>query len=218
MRPETIYEVLRDRICWLEYPPGRWLRETDIAAEFGVSRTPVRSVLARLAAEGLVEIRRGVGTQVTEIDLPGLMQTLELRKELTLLAARLAPVADPQSVLARLQAIRAELAGAEPALDAAGFARLNARYFEAMLELTGNAPFRDVARRLYYMTARLWVHASANLDLGGEVALFRREIDEVIAAVTRGDIEAVGHVRWLHLAESAERLAQGARSGPRYGG
>jgi DNA-binding GntR family transcriptional regulator len=212
MRTHAIYEVLRDRICWLDYPPGTRLGEVELAAEFGVSRTPIRSVLARLEAEGLVDVRRGVGSMVTEIDLPTLMQTLELRQELTMVVARLTPGTGIGGILPELQAI---LGDTDKVADAAGFARLNARYFEAMLGLTENRPFREVARRLYYMTARLWVHASARLDLADELAHFRRELGEVIAALERGDLEAVGHVRWLHLAASAERLRLRSSEAPR---
>jgi DNA-binding GntR family transcriptional regulator len=37
-----IYESMRQRIAIRTYPPGAWLKEQEIAAEFGVSRTPVR--------------------------------------------------------------------------------------------------------------------------------------------------------------------------------
>lgn len=120
-----------------------------------------------------------VGTQVTQIDLPTPMETPELRKELTLMSARLAPVADPRPVRAELLVIREKLEAAAATLDPQGFARLNAVSYEAMLELTGKEltgkrPFRGVARRLPCMTARLWVHASAQLDRAGEIAHFRR--------------------------------------------
>src|SRR5262249_7437938 len=56
-----IYETMRQRIAIRHYPPGAWLKEQEIAAEFGVSRTPVRQALQQLETEGLVEIKNGVG-------------------------------------------------------------------------------------------------------------------------------------------------------------
>ena len=47
-RFERIYNTIRDRICLIEYEPGARLGEEELAREFGVSRTPVRRVLARL--------------------------------------------------------------------------------------------------------------------------------------------------------------------------
>ena len=47
-RFERLHAELRDRICLLEYAPGTRLSEEALAAEFGVSRTPLRRVLGRL--------------------------------------------------------------------------------------------------------------------------------------------------------------------------
>jgi AraC-like DNA-binding protein len=46
-RLERIYATIRDRICLLEYQPGERLSEEQLAAEFAVSRTPIRRVLSR---------------------------------------------------------------------------------------------------------------------------------------------------------------------------
>ncbi len=65
---DEIHATLRDRICLLEYAPGSLLREALLAEEFGVSRTPIREILQRLAQEGLVSTRNGVGTLVRPLD------------------------------------------------------------------------------------------------------------------------------------------------------
>ncbi len=49
------YETLRDMIVSFDLPPGERLVEKDLAARFGVSKTPVREALALLEADGLVE-------------------------------------------------------------------------------------------------------------------------------------------------------------------
>ena len=48
---DHIYHVLRQEILSLELLPGTQMREEDLAGRFGVSRTPVRSAISRLAAE-----------------------------------------------------------------------------------------------------------------------------------------------------------------------
>src|SRR5205823_1498223 len=88
-RFDRLYAIIRDRICTLEYPPGMRLSEEVLAAEFGVSRTPVRRVLTRLETEGLVEARHGVGTIVTDADLAELAQFYPIRMELAVLVGRL---------------------------------------------------------------------------------------------------------------------------------
>jgi DNA-binding GntR family transcriptional regulator len=61
---ELAYEAILERITTGELPPDQWLREIDLAAMLGVSRTPVREALNRLAAEGLIRHERNRGAQV----------------------------------------------------------------------------------------------------------------------------------------------------------
>lgn len=58
------YEAVQRGITSGQYPPGSWLREEDVAAAAGVSRTPVREALHRLQAEGLVQILHNRGAMV----------------------------------------------------------------------------------------------------------------------------------------------------------
>src|SRR5205807_2995803 len=91
-RFERLYRTLRDRICLFEYPPGGRLSEEELAEEFSISRTPVRRVLGRLEAEGLIEARHGVGHIVTPVRIEELAQIYRLRMELAVLIGRLSPI------------------------------------------------------------------------------------------------------------------------------
>lgn len=64
---DTIAEALRRRICMEPPTASPVLHEQALAAEFEVSRTPVRQALQRLAYERLVEVRSGVGTVVSAL-------------------------------------------------------------------------------------------------------------------------------------------------------
>ena len=68
MSKQEIYFELRRRICLLDYQPGSRLNERELASEFGVSRTPLRTVLQRLEYDGLILSQHGNGTEVTSID------------------------------------------------------------------------------------------------------------------------------------------------------
>lgn len=64
---DQVNEILRQRIRCREYPPGgRLPSESDLAAELGVSRATVRTVLATLAAENLIIRKQGDGTYVNK--------------------------------------------------------------------------------------------------------------------------------------------------------
>ncbi len=67
MRQQDMLQVLRFRICNAAPDADLLLHEGKLALEFGVSRTPIRQVLHRLAFERLVETRSGIGTVVSPL-------------------------------------------------------------------------------------------------------------------------------------------------------
>ncbi|MDZ5696804.1 GntR family transcriptional regulator [Chelativorans sp. M5D2P16] len=211
VRFERIYRILRRRICLLDYPPGRRLREEDLAAEFSTSRTPVRRVLARLEDEGLVRSVHGVGTIVTDFSIDDLQQVYQLRVELAELIGKLAPVApDPERLAAfrRLVERGRELAD-KP--DAREFARLNMEFFHLLMTLTANEPLKEISERLYYQTTRVWLKTASRLAqyedmLRNEISIFQREMADTVAALEAGDLRIIGHIRRSHVAMSFARL------------
>ena len=64
-----LYERLRRAILSLSVPPGENLEEKELVLRFGISRTPVREALIRLAADGLVVLLPNRGARVAAIDL-----------------------------------------------------------------------------------------------------------------------------------------------------
>lgn len=135
-----LYETLRTRICLLDYPPGTKLGEEALAAEFGVSRTPLRRVLSRLADEGLLETRHGVGTLVTDVEPLELAHIYALRMELAELTGRLSPCEITPDMLAKARAFADEADALQAAPDPRAFAELNLAFFTFGLSLTENTP------------------------------------------------------------------------------
>ncbi|WP_280350145.1 GntR family transcriptional regulator [Pseudomonas sp. BN414] len=86
-----IYEELRKQILTLQLKPGAQLDEVSLAAQFGVSRSPVRDALARLISEGLVTILPNRTTLVTPFEIeefPKYIAALDLtQRAVTRLAA-----------------------------------------------------------------------------------------------------------------------------------
>ncbi|MHA6326287.1 GntR family transcriptional regulator [Roseivivax sp. CAU 1753] len=206
-RHRTLYDVLRARICLLDYPPGTKLGEEALAAEFGVSRTPLRRVLARLADEGLVDTRHGVGTLVTDVEPGELAHIYALRQELAELAGRLSPrpVTSGMISAARDFLARAEALGAAP--DARAFAELNQAFFAFGLTLTANDALAEISERLYQRTARIWQLRISTLDLARECEIFAAEVRETLAALEAGDMQAAALVRRAHVSMSYHRLS-----------
>ncbi len=214
-RFDRLHACLRDRICLLDYAPGTRLSEETLAAEYGVSRTPLRRVLARLESEGLVQSVHGVGTFVTDVDIEELAQTYQLRLELAEMIGRLSPVPPSPEVMAQLAraADRARTLVAAP--DPRAFAQLNMEVFLARLSLTANEALREFAERLYIRTARIWLKSvfASRVDLAEETEMFLREIEEVEAALATGDLHAAALIQRAHISMSFTRLKTGRRPG-----
>lgn len=205
-RYERMYRLLRDRICLLEYPPGSRLSEEELAQEFATSRTPVRRVLTRLEAEGLVQSVHGVGTIVTDVDVKELEQVYHLRMELAEMIGKISPVPLEDEDLDRIRALirRCDAEIVNPHQRA--FLRLNMEFFHELTAMTGNQPLRDISERLYYQVARVVLKMMPQLGLVEEFTAFRREMEEILAAAEIGDWASIGHIRRAHISMSFRRM------------
>ena len=87
---EGVYQVLREGIVERTIAPGQHLAEQQLAQELGVSRTPVREALRRLALEGFVVMVPRRGAYVAGMSLKDMNDVFELRMALEGLAAYLA--------------------------------------------------------------------------------------------------------------------------------
>lgn len=96
------YETLRDEILSLQLPPGALLDETTLAERFGMSRSPVREALIRLAGEELVVTLSNRSTIVAPIDIqsfPKYVEALDIAQRMnTRLAAELRTEADLKTI------------------------------------------------------------------------------------------------------------------------
>jgi len=211
-RSERIYRTLRDRICLLDYPPGARLSEEELAREFAISRTPIRRVLTRLEAEGLVGSVHGVGTIVTDVDIEELAQVYRLRMELAPLLGKLDPIPRTAADLAPIGAMIDQCDALTAEGDARAFLRLNMAFVQEINAMTANRPLREISERLYIHVARVVLKMMPELGLAAEFRAFRREMEEVLAAAEIGDWDAIGHIRRAHISMSFTRMLHNARA------
>jgi len=87
---KMLYRRLKAEIVSMQRKPGESIIEREIASSYGVSRTPVREAILRLADEALVDIFPQSGTFVARIPLASLPEAILVRKALEQLTARLA--------------------------------------------------------------------------------------------------------------------------------
>jgi len=87
---EQVYERLEEEILSGEHKKGSSLTELSVSTRLGVSRTPVRSALHRLAEEGLIEIAPNKGAVVVGVTMDDLIDTYKIRMRLEGLASAMA--------------------------------------------------------------------------------------------------------------------------------
>ena len=89
-RSERIADVIRARVLYGEYPPGRRTSEREITEEFGVSRSPAREALNLLHAEGVLTLLSNRGAMVPDYDQRLIENTIEVVEYMEAAAGELA--------------------------------------------------------------------------------------------------------------------------------
>ncbi len=138
---ERAYTEIRRRILSGVYPPGARLTEEQLAADTGVSRTPVREAIRRLAAEFYVTVAPGHGTFVTSWRDEDIAEIFELRAILESYGARRAALrASEEQMAAMLRAVDAidALVAGGPSPDPDAFLAANRRFHDLVIEAAGS--------------------------------------------------------------------------------
>jgi DNA-binding GntR family transcriptional regulator len=202
-----IHKRLREAIVLHTYPPGTRLDVDRLAAEFDVSRTPIRSVLQRLEHEGLVVTRHGVGTIVTEIDFERLREASLLRMELAELIGQLTPLPPTPAAIEAMEDLQAQCATLFEHRDIAAFGRIDIQVHEIICGLIGNSLLRQYYDELYHRTARMWFYFMPQLDWRSEISIFQADIEARVRAMRRSDTRAVGFLIRNEISAVVIRLA-----------
>jgi DNA-binding GntR family transcriptional regulator len=86
---DSVYDVIKENILSQVFAPGQRLILDEVSQQLGVSMTPLKDALNRLAAEGLVEIVPRQGTYVTSLQRVEIAETFDVRCALEIIAVQL---------------------------------------------------------------------------------------------------------------------------------
>jgi len=196
---EQVYHALRERLRSGAIVPGQPLQEVPLAAALGVSRTPVREALARLASEGLLcgNRRSFMVPALTRQDVEDIYEVRYLVEPAAL--RRVAPLTVQARVRAPIDAAFAAALAAHRADDADAFRQAHIDYRNAWLALVPNA--RLV--RLIEQYADHLQHIRA-LTLGDAAVrtIVLRGLKRVAAALAAGNGDAAAAAMLEHLREA----------------
>ena len=192
---DRAYASLLDEIQRGILPPGAVLGEVEQAVRLGVSRTPLREALGRLAADGLVAQQSPRVTVVTDVDAGDIRELFEVRRALEETAARLAAERGDAAAFAVLadEFARASLEG-QAGLDA--YYSLIARFDAALDASVRNDYLTTALRGVRTHLVRVRRLARDNPDRLAASVAEHRLIAEAIAS---GDAELSAHATHVHL-------------------
>jgi DNA-binding GntR family transcriptional regulator len=199
---DQVYEAIRERITSGSLARGARVHQEDLAEELGVSRTPVREALRRLAAEGLVEMRTNRGARVADVDQAGMRVSYEARTVIEPGAARLAAAQRLEEPLARMRAAVAEqrrsLRNVRRSFEA------NREFHLALAAASGNEFLSQFAERLWVARIGETIY-ERQVETQERMLLDVREHEQILEAIEAGDARRAESLTRRHLADAMKR-------------
>ncbi|WP_116951790.1 GntR family transcriptional regulator [Jiangella endophytica] len=193
---EQLASVLRDQIVRRVIGPGTHLVEDTLAAEYDVSRGPVRDALRQLESQGLVESRRR-GFYVLGLTLRDVDDLYELREAIEVVAVTRAIELASPAQLAAGRAIVDEMIAAADRSAATDFAQADLRFHELLYDMGGNRKLVDVWQEYKPVIASLMqLTVEEDVDLHPSALDHARLLDLIVAGdATPLGVELRGHLR-----------------------
>jgi DNA-binding GntR family transcriptional regulator len=203
-RPE---DRLREAIVTGRFQPSERLVETDLTRVLGVGRSAVRTALARLEHEGLVEHERHRGARVRLVSAQEAVEIIEARAVLEGLAARHAALRATPTDVEDLRQILGEMRRRLDAGDLLGASDENAVLHRRLLEISAH---ETAARLIATLKSQLVRFQYRTIMLPGRSDRSFVEHSAIVEAIAAGDPEEAQAAMRTHLSHVAEALRRAA--------
>jgi DNA-binding GntR family transcriptional regulator len=202
---ERVYTTLRDHLRAGRIRAGAPLQEGTLALQLGVSRTPIREAMARLASEGLV-VAEARGFTLPALSVGDIEDIYALRFLLEPEALRLVAASRPdRKALAPLRDAMQEMVAAHKAGDGAAFMAANYRYRDAWTALVPN---KRLVRAIQLYADHVRYLRALTLDAVEVRALVIKGLKALTAALAAGNGEDAALAMREHLGNAKRILLQ----------
>ena len=135
---DVVFQTLREAILKGDLKPGERLMELQLAAQLGVSRTPIREAIRMLEQEGLAVTMPRKGAEVAKMTLKGMEDVLEIRAALDELASQLACERITEEQLVRLEERKKDFERSLKTGVVKKIAEADVNFHDVIYEATGN--------------------------------------------------------------------------------
>jgi GntR family transcriptional regulator, rspAB operon transcriptional repressor len=208
---DSVFDVLRENILGRGFRPGDRLDVRALADQLGVSATPVKDAITRLAAEGLVEIRPRSGTFVAEIAPEAVAETFEIRRALECLAAERVVSRLTPELLARFESIVTAMdRSVSTERDRADHERKNVELHTLLVATSGNGRLAELYRSLNAHLTIARIHSRRRPD-NARLEQERREHRAILDALEARDARALVVALDRHIRRAGDALVGDVR-------
>ena len=200
---ELTYDRLESDILDGVYKKGESLTELALSARLGVSRTPVRSALHRLAEDGLVEIIPNRGAVVVGVTADDLISTYKIRMRLEGLASSLAASRITEEELAKLEESVALSEYYIKKNDTEHLKELDTEFHSIIYAASGS---RMLCKILTDMHRNIKSYRKLSLSVPGRLEISQKEHLEILRAIRCGNAELAEELTSRHIERAAENI------------
>ncbi|MGH7052176.1 MAG: GntR family transcriptional regulator [Acetobacteraceae bacterium] len=204
---DRVKAELMDAILSRRLKPGERIVEERLAADFGVSRNPVREAMRALASEGWIEVLARRGTFVASLSEQEARETIEVRALLEGHNARLAARRRDERILKRIETILAKGAAAVVGKRLDQLPLLNQQFHIELAAAGQNAVLGELLKRLRERTAALFAPGDPRLQ-----ALRWDEHAAILRAILEGDEDAAARRAAEHVTRAGEDFLAASES------
>lgn len=211
---ELIAERLRSAIMRGALAPGAQLGEATLAAQFDVSRGPLREAMQRLVSEGLLRSERNRGIFVVELTDDDVHDVYAVRSAIEREALARIMSGDVDAAYQRLLVAVTAMNEAARNGDAVAVTDADQQFHQELVECAGSPRLRRAMRTLLLETRMLLSELQGTYpDLGEQV----REHEELAAAIGAGDEQHAYRLIDEHMRDAVRRLMDQRRSDGAHG-
>lgn len=203
-RSEALRDSIEEMIATGKLRPGEHLDETEMAAQFSVSRTPIREALIQLSSMGLVVIRPRRGAVVADIAPQRLVEMFEVMAELEAMCGRLAARRMSAEEHARLLAAHHACDDARNANDADEYYYKNEAFHQ---EIYAGSHNEFLAEQAHTLRRRLRPYRRLQLRVRDRLSTSYSEHEQIVNAIVAGDSDAAAERLRNHVMVQGQRFA-----------
>ncbi|GGA67426.1 GntR family transcriptional regulator [Pseudoclavibacter endophyticus] len=202
-RAGEIRDHIEQAIVTGAFRPGERLDEVKLAAQFEVSRTPIREALRQLIATELVEAQPHRGTFVKDFSVRDMLNMFEVMSELEGMCARLAARRRSDAQLREIEAACETCAANSESGDADAYYYANEQFHLAIYEASGNA---FLARTAQSLLLRLRPFRRLQLRVPGRMRSSTTEHGAIVEAIRAGDSASAEQLIEEHVSVQGDRF------------